>query len=137
MIRKNYCRTPFVVLLLLSTNILNSIIIYLSLLLLIFSTFQPFINGIKINKMSSLPTFFLAHGGGPMPILDMKTHGELSKFLIELPKTYIPRRPKQIIVISAHGESTSNSAIKYQPGMKMVSYYMIIMVSHHRHMHRI
>ncbi len=117
MIRKNYCRTPFIVLLL-STNILNIIIIYLSLLLLlIFSTFQPFINGIKINKMSfSLPTFFLAHGGGPMPILDMKTHGELSEFLIELPKTYIPRRPKQIIVISAHWESTSNSAIQISTG---------------------
>jgi 4,5-DOPA dioxygenase extradiol len=87
---------------------------FFTLLLALVFTFESSLsNNLQVPM---LPTLFLAHGGGPMPLLDMKTHGDLSRFLSELPTKYISRKPKQIILISAHWESASSTSIQISTG---------------------
>jgi aromatic ring-opening dioxygenase catalytic subunit (LigB family) len=51
---------------------------------------------------SRLPTLYLAHGGGPFPVLGEPGHAALAKFMKAWPAT-VPR-PSSIIVVSAHWE---------------------------------
>ena len=48
---------------------------------------------------------YIPHGGGPLPILGGYDHNNLITFLKDLPKQL--RRPKKILVISAHWEASS------------------------------
>lgn len=54
--------------------------------------------------MSAPQVLFLSHGGGPMPLLGDPSHQEMVKTLQAL--SQLIRRPKAIIVISAHWEAS-------------------------------
>ena len=49
------------------------------------------------------PAVFVAHGGGPLPLLDHPSHRGLTKWLQSFP-SLLKRDPKAILVISAHWE---------------------------------
>jgi aromatic ring-opening dioxygenase catalytic subunit (LigB family) len=75
-----------------------------------FITILIFIS-IKLTEMDSIgkevlkkiiPPVFVAHGGGPMPLLGDPYHADMIKAMKNLPKL-IPR-PNAILVISAHWE---------------------------------
>jgi aromatic ring-opening dioxygenase catalytic subunit (LigB family) len=51
-----------------------------------------------------MPVLFLPHGGGPMPLLNDPSHLDLIFFLKNVSKTF--PRPRSILVITAHWEST-------------------------------
>ena len=63
-----------------------------------------------------LPTLFLAHGGGPLPILGDAAHAELSSSLRGIPAKHLKMKPKHIIVISAHWESDSRDVVQISTG---------------------
>lgn len=50
------------------------------------------------------PVYYIPHGGGPMPLLDDPNHASLIRFLKALPQR-IARKPKAIVLISAHWEA--------------------------------
>lgn len=52
---------------------------------------------------SSHQIVFISHGGGPLPLLNDPAHAALIKQLVHLPKRL--RKPKAIIVVSAHWEA--------------------------------
>ena len=49
------------------------------------------------------PAVFVAHGGGPLPLLDHPSHRGLTKWLQSFP-SLLKSDPKAILVISAHWE---------------------------------
>jgi aromatic ring-opening dioxygenase catalytic subunit (LigB family) len=51
------------------------------------------------------PAAYIPHGGGPLPILGEASHLELAAWLKTFAKTYLPKPPTSIIVISAHWEA--------------------------------
>ena len=61
----------------------------------------------KINKCmeetSYIPPIFIGHGGGPLPILGDPEHKEMISKLKEI--TTLIKRPKEIVVVSAHWET--------------------------------
>ena len=57
----------------------------------------------KINPKGSV--LFIPHGGGPLPLLDDKSHQKLVKFLTEVPATL--KQPSSILIISAHWEENN------------------------------
>ena len=63
-----------------------------------------------------LPTLFLAHGGGPLPILGDAAHAELSSSLRGIPAKHLKMKPRHIIVISAHWESDSRDVVQISTG---------------------
>jgi aromatic ring-opening dioxygenase catalytic subunit (LigB family) len=50
-----------------------------------------------------LPTLFIPHGGGPLPLLGDPGHTGLVKFLKAVPSQIQPK-PKAILLVSAHWE---------------------------------
>jgi aromatic ring-opening dioxygenase catalytic subunit (LigB family) len=58
-------------------------------------------NEINLEK-EIIPPVFVAHGGGPLPLLNDSNHKEMIKAMKKLPK-FLPK-PKAILVISAHWE---------------------------------
>jgi hypothetical protein len=50
-----------------------------------------------------LPTLFIPHGGGPLPLLNDPGHTGLISFLKAVPKQIQPK-PKAILLVSAHWE---------------------------------
>ena len=50
-----------------------------------------------------LPTLFIPHGGGPLPLLGDPGHTGMVKFLKALPAKVQPK-PKAILLVSAHWE---------------------------------
>ena len=62
------------------------------------------------NNGTRMPTIFLPHGGGPWPWMDLKfmvTDGEkraLTDYLEGL-VAQLPRRPRAMVVVSAHWEA--------------------------------
>lgn len=63
-----------------------------------------------------LPTLFLAHGGGPLPLLGDAAHGEMSNFLSSVQAKHLKMKPKNIIVVSAHWESDSGDVVQISTG---------------------
>jgi len=62
-----------------------------------------------------MPTIFVPHGGGPLPVLGDPTHASLNKFLKSV-HTLVPK-PKAIVVATAHWEEqvpTISSADKHK-----------------------
>src|SRR5690349_6605794 len=58
---------------------------------------------------AKMPTVYLPHGGGPWPFMettpfaDARETGALAAYLRAL-ATHLPRRPKALVVVSAHWE---------------------------------
>lgn len=52
--------------------------------------------------INPIPSIFIAHGGGPLPILEKEKHIEMYKQFDEIKRRY--PNPKAIIVFSAHWE---------------------------------
>lgn len=51
-----------------------------------------------------LPTLYVAHGGGPLPVLGDPGHAGLTKALRRLPTSLGAPKPSAILVVSAHWE---------------------------------
>ncbi len=51
---------------------------------------------------SRMPALYLAHGGGPFPVLGEPGHAGLAKFMAKWPTT-IPK-PAALLIVSAHWE---------------------------------
>jgi len=67
---------------------------------------------------TTLPTYFISHGGGPWPYMDgmRETMRGLAASLADMPHQYAP--PKAIVVVSAHWEESAFSVMSSpQPGM--------------------
>ena len=56
------------------------------------------------SENSGLSVLYIAHGGGPLPLLNHKGHFELIQFLKKIPEQLEP--PETIIIISAHWEQS-------------------------------
>lgn len=54
--------------------------------------------------MSVLPTVYVAHGGGPLPVLGDPSHDGLVASLKRFSSTLGKANPRAILVISAHWE---------------------------------
>ncbi|WIA43829.1 hypothetical protein OEZ86_010245 [Tetradesmus obliquus] len=50
-----------------------------------------------------LPTLFIPHGGGPLPILNYPCHTSMVGFLSKAAR-HVPQKPKGILLVSAHWE---------------------------------
>lgn len=59
-------------------------------------------NDMAAAALPRLPTLYLAHGGGPLPVLGDPASAGLARFMKAWPKT-VPK-PEAILVISAHWE---------------------------------
>lgn len=60
------------------------------------------IPNIILFMINPIPSIFIAHGGGPLPILEKEKHIEMYKQFDEIKRRY--PNPKAIIVFSAHWE---------------------------------
>lgn len=49
------------------------------------------------------PAVFIAHGGGPLPLLGDPAHARLTRWLTGFAAT-LPQRPSAILMVSAHWE---------------------------------
>lgn len=64
---------------------------------------QPESEEMAMNaQLARLPTLYLAHGGGPLPVLGDPTHRGLAQWLKAWPKT-VPK-PQALLIVSAHWE---------------------------------
>lgn len=56
---------------------------------------------------SSMPVFYLSHGGGPWPWMEERreSHADLAQCLAQIPRQ-LPQTPTAILMVSAHWEST-------------------------------
>ena len=61
-----------------------------------------------MSVLSRMPSLFVAHGGGPFPVLGDPGHAGLTSALKRLPKELNIEKPKAILVVSAHWEVSSN-----------------------------
>lgn len=68
-----------------------------------FMSFQPAMVG-TLARATRLPTIYVAHGGGPMPVLGDPGHAGLAASLKRLPKDIGVPNPTAILVVSAHWE---------------------------------
>jgi aromatic ring-opening dioxygenase catalytic subunit (LigB family) len=50
-----------------------------------------------------LPTLYIPHGGGPLPVLGSPCHTALVAFLSKAARR-VPGKPKGILLVSAHWE---------------------------------
>jgi aromatic ring-opening dioxygenase catalytic subunit (LigB family) len=69
--------------------------------------------------MATLPTYFISHGGGPWPWMQVQTNGyaQLAAFLQAMSAT-LPNPPKAILMVSAHWEEANFTVqATAQPGM--------------------
>ncbi|XP_014778163.1 uncharacterized protein LOC106874817 [Octopus bimaculoides] len=78
------------------------------------------------------PVIFLSHGGGPSFFMDIKEYpgmrgmdrdSEAAKFLQNLTRTHLNKRPKAILVVSAHWEENVPSAMDDQDHSLFFDYY--------------
>eukprot|EP01125_Pyxidicula_operculata_P011422 TRINITY_DN3743_c0_g1_i2.p1 TRINITY_DN3743_c0_g1~~TRINITY_DN3743_c0_g1_i2.p1 ORF type:complete len:292 (-),score=62.29 TRINITY_DN3743_c0_g1_i2:1013-1888(-) len=85
---------------------------------------QTPVDAINTNRM---PAFFISHGGGPCFFMDstpgdvfyeMSRGSEPAKWYLNFAKKFVPRKPKAIILISAHWEE-SVVHITSQPNPKL------------------
>jgi aromatic ring-opening dioxygenase catalytic subunit (LigB family) len=77
--------------------------------------------------MARLPVYFLPHGGGPWPFVDLPMfdkagQAELAAFLRELPAA-LPARPKALLVISAHWEARVPTVMTGEQPPMLYDYY--------------
>eukprot|EP00192_Tetraselmis_astigmatica_P018690 CAMPEP_0117674080 /NCGR_PEP_ID=MMETSP0804-20121206/14835_1 /TAXON_ID=1074897 /ORGANISM="Tetraselmis astigmatica, Strain CCMP880" /LENGTH=257 /DNA_ID=CAMNT_0005482901 /DNA_START=391 /DNA_END=1160 /DNA_ORIENTATION=- len=68
-----------------------------------------------------MPTLFISHGGGPMPLMDDPGHKDMIKHLKGLPGT-LPEEPKAVLVVSAHWEA-EEVAVQASPKPSMLFDY--------------
>ena len=57
-----------------------------------------------MSVISRLPAIYIAHGGGPFPVLGDPGHAGLTAALKRLPAQINVTKPSSILVISAHWE---------------------------------
>jgi 4,5-DOPA dioxygenase extradiol len=57
-----------------------------------------------MSVISRIPSLFIAHGGGPFPVLGDPGHAGLVSALKRLPTELNIEKPKAILVVSAHWE---------------------------------
>lgn len=69
-----------------------------------------------------MPVWFLAHGGGPLPLLGDKTHAEIVNHWKSLAAT-LPEKPKTILVISAHWEEDKATVTTSPSPPMLYDYY--------------
>lgn len=67
-----------------------------------------------------MPVLFVAHGGGPLPLLNHPTHAKHRQYLQEIPATFA--KPRAILLITAHWESPE-VALSVHPTPKMLYDY--------------
>ena len=56
-----------------------------------------------------MPIAFVPHGGGPLPLMQCPHHTNLTAFLPEFSKKWLKVKPKIILMVSAHWESSAVS----------------------------
>ena len=64
---------------------------------------------------------YFSHGGGPLPILGDKSHGDMVKFMKHLPSRF--KKPEAIIVVSAHWEENVATLLGAPRPEMMYDYY--------------
>lgn len=71
-----------------------------------------------------LPTWFLSHGGGPWPWMEemRPMMAGLERSLRELPAT-LPERPRAVLMISGHWESTAFAIMSHARPPMLYDYY--------------
>jgi len=70
--------------------------------------------------LSRFPTLFVAHGGGPMPLLGVDKE---TKAHLESVRSYLPAKPLAVLVVTAHWEASPVRVTSGQkPGM-LYDYY--------------
>lgn len=67
-----------------------------------------------------MPTIYLAHGGGPMPLLGMD---DACRAHLESIRELVPEKPKAIVVVSAHWESNPISVTSHASPDLLFDYY--------------
>jgi 4,5-DOPA dioxygenase extradiol len=67
------------------------------------------------------PVIFVNHGGGPMPLMGQQP--QLAKHMQEAVKTYIPEKPKAIVVLSAHWEASPIQITNYDAPLPLLYDY--------------
>ena len=69
-----------------------------------------------------MPTLFVPHGGGPMPLMGDKNHEQLTAWLKQAGAD-LPRRPTAILVISAHWEEPTAAVLTAAIPPLLFDYY--------------
>lgn len=69
----------------------------------------------------NMTVLYIPHGGGPLPLLNHKGHGELIQFLKNVPEQIQP--PDAIVVISAHWEQSIPTLIASESPPLIYDYY--------------
>ena len=70
---------------------------------------------------ASQQAVFISHGGGPMPLLGDPGHRALTEHLVQLAGTI--RRPKAILIISAHWEESVVTVTTHPTPELIYDYY--------------
>lgn len=74
--------------------------------------------------MTKLPTFYLAHGGGPLPVLGDPLHASLTASLKNLRKNLpVADQISSILIVSAHWEETKTPTVTSNPSPQMIYDY--------------
>jgi 4,5-DOPA dioxygenase extradiol len=73
--------------------------------------------------MTKLPTIFLNHGGGPLPILGDPSHSELTNSLKNLSSTLTLNSITAILIISAHWEESSFQVLTAESSSSIPLYF--------------
>mmetsp|Transcript_26706 Transcript_26706/g.79337 ORF Transcript_26706/g.79337 Transcript_26706/m.79337 type:complete len:290 (-) Transcript_26706:264-1133(-) len=56
------------------------------------------------GRPTRMPSIFVTHGGGPMPLLGERSHASLTAFLQGAAQKLLPARPEAVLLITAHWE---------------------------------
>lgn len=68
-----------------------------------------------------LPSIFVTHGGGPLPVLGDAAHAQLAKAIASLPGR-LRQRPRAILLCSAHFEEPHPTVIAVPPSRLLYDY---------------
>lgn len=70
-----------------------------------------------------LPSVFITHGGGPLPVLGHPSHTELTAALKALPaRLHLPAPPRAVLLCSAHFEAEQPTLIAAPPERLLYDY---------------
>ena len=76
-----------------------------------------------MSLLTKLPALFVAHGGGPLPVLGDPGHAGLTRALKQLPAQINVSRPAAILVISAHWEEPVATVTTHPNPPMIYDYY--------------
>ena len=90
-------------------------------LLIAFISYYLMDNKDNNDNKTNIPPIYIAHGGGPMPLLNDPGHKELVDSLKQLTTLY--QKPKAILVVSAHWEEKDVTILENPNSELLFDYY--------------